>query len=296
MKQTILLTGGAGYIGSHVAVELLEKGYNLVVVDNFANAVEDVDGNAASLKRVEKITGKKVAFHRGDITVRGDLLPIFEKHHIDCVIHLAGLKAVGESISLPLNYYSCNVMGALTLLQVMKEKNVKNIIYSSSATVYGLAQFLPITESHPVGIGLSNPYGNTKYFIEEILKDLYNAEKGWNMVFLRYFNPVGAHSSGMIGEDPQDIPNNLMPYVSQVAVGKLPFVRVFGNDYDTPDGTGVRDYIHVVDLAIGHVAALDRIFDACGLEIYNLGTGNGVSVLEMIEEFKKQSHKKVITF
>lgn len=293
--KTILVTGGAGFIGSHTVLELLQSGYDVIALDNFSNAVPDANGNAVSLDRVEKITGKKVKFYNVDAVDRAALREIFNKHNIDCVIHFAGLKAVGESTKKPLDYYSNNLMSTLSLLYAMKEKGVKKFIFSSSATVYGSPEELPLTETHPTGRTITNPYGRTKYFIEEILKDLAYAEPDWHIISLRYFNPVGAHESGMIGEDPKGLPNNLMPYVAQVCIGKLPFVRVYGNDYDTPDGTGVRDYIHVVDLAKGHVAALQKIKPGLNeaFKVYNLGTGRGYSVLEMIKALEKASGKEI---
>ena len=285
MKKTILVTGGAGYIGSHTCVELLNKGYNVVVVDNLSNS------SSESLKRVEKITGEKPVFYETDVLEKEELRAVFKNHTIHTVIHFAGLKAVGESTEIPLKYYHNNITGTLTLLQLMKEFNVKNIVFSSSATVYGDPAALPITEDFPTST--ASPYGSTKLFIEEILKDLYKSDNSWNIALLRYFNPVGAHPSGKIGEDPNDIPNNLMPYISQVAIGKLKELSVFGNDYSTPDGTGVRDYIHVTDLAKGHIAALAKLDTAPGLIIHNLGTGQGYSVLELVNAFEKITGKKI---
>jgi UDP-glucose 4-epimerase len=285
MKKTILITGGAGYIGSHTCVELLNKDYDIIAVDNFSNS------SAESLKRVEEITAKKPLFYEVDILDKEGLCTVFKKHSIQLVIHFAGLKAVGESTEIPLKYYHNNITGTLTLLNIMKEFNVKNIVFSSSATVYGEPASLPITEDFPTTT--TNPYGSTKLFIEEILKDLYKSDNSWNIALLRYFNPVGAHPSGKIGEDPNDIPNNLMPYISQVAIGKLKELSVFGNDYATHDGTGVRDYIHVTDLAKGHIAALSKLDTAPGLVIYNLGTGQGYSVLELVNAFKEITGKKV---
>ena len=275
----ILVTGGAGYIGSHTVVELQGAGYNVVVVDNLANASEKVIG------RVENITGKKVPFYKADIRDRVALEEIFEKEKIDAVIHFAGLKAVGESVSKPWEYYENNISGTLTLVDVMRKNNVKNIIFSSSATVYGDPAFVPITEECPKG-QCTNPYGWTKSMLEQVLTDIQKADPQWNVVLLRYFNPIGAHKSGTIGENPNGIPNNLMPYITQVAVGKLKSLNVFGNDYDTPDGTGVRDYIHVADLATGHVKALKKLEPGSGLNIYNLGTGVGYSVLDIVKNFE----------
>ena len=270
--MAILVTGGAGYIGSHTVVELQNAGYDVVVVDNLSNASEK------SLKRVENITGKPVTFYKADILDREALEEIFSKETIDSCIHFAGLKAVGESVQKPWEYYNNNIAGTLTLVDVMRKHNVKNIIFSSSATVYGDPAMIPITEECPKG-QCTNPYGWTKSMLEQILSDMQKADPEWNVILLRYFNPIGAHKSGTIGENPNGIPNNLMPYITQVAVGKLKELGVFGNDYDTPDGTGVRDYIHVVDLAVGHVKALKKIEEKAGLCIYNLGTGTGYSVL-----------------
>lgn len=286
MSGSILVTGGAGYVGSHTVVELVEAGYDVVVLDNLVNA------SMESMNQANEITGKKIPFFVLDLLDKKGLQDLFDKYKITCVMHFAGLKAVGESCEKPLAYYKNNIGGTTTLLEVMQEKGVYNMVFSSSATVYGQPQYLPLDEKHPVG-GCTNPYGRTKYFIEEILKDICTADKNWNIVSLRYFNPVGAHISGKIGEDPQGIPNNLMPYVSQVAVGRLKELAVYGNDYDTPDGTGVRDYIHVVDLAQGHVAALKKIQEKCGCKIYNLGTGKGYSVIEMAKAFEKASGKPV---
>ena len=283
----ILVTGGTGYIGSHTVVELLQtEVYQPVVIDNLYNS------SAESIKRVEKITGKKVDFHKVDLLDVLHLRKVFEKYKFFAVMHFAGLKAVGESVRIPLRYYRVNIDIALNLMEVMLEFGVKNIVFSSSATVYGTPQYLPIDEAHPTG-NCSNPYGKTKFFVDEILKDVYKSDPQWNVILLRYFNPVGAHKSGEIGEDPCGVPNNLMPFVSQVAVGKHPEVLVYGNDYDTKDGTGVRDYIHIVDLAQGHVAAMTQIEKKCGLKIYNLGTGNGVSVLEMIAGMEKAMGRKI---
>ena len=283
----ILVTGGAGYIGSHTCVELLNQGYDVVVVDNLCNSSEE------SLNRVKQITGKEVAFYKVDLLDRKALEAVFEKEAIDAVIHFAGLKAVGESVAKPLEYYHNNITGTLILCDVMRNHGVKNIIFSSSATVYGDPAFVPITEDCPKG-KITNPYGQTKSMLEQILTDLHVADSEWNVILLRYFNPVGAHKSGLIGEDPAGIPNNLTPYITQVAVGKLKEVGVFGNDYDTPDGTGVRDYIHVVDLAIGHVKALAKMESSePDVRIYNLGTGRGYSVLEVIAAFSKACGKEI---
>lgn len=282
----ILVTGGAGYIGSHTCVELLDAGYEVVILDNLYNS------SKKAVDRIEEITGKKVTFYENDMLDKKALENIFSKEKIDCVIHFAGLKAVGESVAKPLEYYQNNITGTLTLVEVMREHGCKNIIFSSSATVYGDPAFIPITEECPKGTP-TNPYGWTKSMLEQILTDLHTADKEWNVILLRYFNPIGAHKSGMIGEDPKGIPNNLLPYVAQVAIGKLECVGVFGDDYDTPDGTGVRDYIHVVDLAIGHVKAIDKIKENPGVKVYNLGTGNGYSVLDVIKAFSKACGKDV---
>ena len=300
--MAILVTGGAGFIGSHTCVEMLNAGYEVIVVDNLCNASEE------AIRRVEKITGKNVTFYKADIRDKEALDQIFDKESVECVIHFAGLKAVGESVAKPLEYYQNNIAGTLTLCDVMRNHNVKNIIFSSSATVYGDPAFIPITEECPKGT-CTNPYGWTKWMLEQILTDLHKADPEWNVVLLRYFNPIGAHESGLIGEDPKGIPNNLLPYVAQVAVGKLERVGVFGDDYDTPDGTGVRDYIHVVDLARGHVAALEWMGGKVGtgkalglgslegeaaadgsrrgVGIFNLGTGKGSSVLDVVHAFEK---------
>ena len=278
--MAILVTGGAGYIGSHTVVELLENGREVVVVDNLCNSSEK------SLERVKEITGRDVKFYKADILDKAALEEIFEKESIESVIHFAGLKAVGESVAKPWEYYNNNITGTLVLLEVMKNHGCKNIIFSSSATVYGDPAFVPITEECPKGV-CTNPYGWTKSMLEQILTDIQKADKEWNVVILRYFNPIGAHISGKIGENPNGIPNNLMPYITQVAVGKLQQLGVFGDDYDTHDGTGVRDYIHVVDLAKGHVKALRKLEENAGLCIYNLGTGTGYSVLDMVKSFEK---------
>ena len=278
--MAILVTGGAGYIGSHTVVELLGIGKEVVVVDNLCNSSEK------SLERVKEITGKDIKFYKADILDRSALEEIFEKEDIESCIHFAGLKAVGESVAKPWEYYNNNITGTLVLLDVMKKYGCKNIIFSSSATVYGDPAFVPITEECPKGT-CTNPYGWTKSMLEQILTDVQKADSEWNVVILRYFNPIGAHISGRIGENPNGIPNNLMPYITQVAVGKLEKLGVFGNDYDTHDGTGVRDYIHVVDLAKGHVKALAKLEKGSGLNIYNLGTGTGYSVLDMVKSFEK---------
>lgn len=281
----ILVTGGAGYIGSHACVELLNAGHDVTVVDNLVNSKQE------ALRRVEEITGKHVEFYQVDLLDKPGLQQVFASASFEAVIHFAGLKAVGESVSIPLRYYHNNITGTLMLCEVMGEFQVKNIVFSSSATVYGDPHRVPIQEDFPVHA--TNPYGRTKLMIEEILRDLYVADNAWNISLLRYFNPVGAHSSGKIGEDPNGIPNNLMPYITQVAVGKLPRLSVFGDDYPTPDGTGVRDYIHVVDLAIGHVKAVEKLNINPGVSIYNLGTGRGYSVLEVVKAFEKASGKTV---
>ena len=282
----ILLTGGAGYIGSHTAVELYNAGHEVVIVDNLANSKEE------AIKRVVKITGKEVPFVKADVRDREAMDKIFKSWKIDAVIHFAGLKAVGESCVKPLEYYENNMNATFVLLDVMRNNGCKNIIFSSSATVYGDPAIIPITEECPKG-HCTNPYGQTKSMLEEVLTDVQKADNEWNVVLLRYFNPIGAHKSGLIGENPNGIPNNLMPYITQTAIGMRKELGVFGNDYDTPDGTGVRDYIHVVDLATGHVAALQAIEKNCGLAIYNLGTGHGYSVLDVVKAFEKANGLKV---
>lgn len=284
--KNILITGGAGFIGSHVALELLESGYNVVVYDNLVNSSKE------SLKRVEELTGKSVKFYEGDCLDEDYLLEVLEKEEIEAVIHCAALKAVGESVKKPLMYYHNNITGTLSLLSAMNKANVKNIIFSSSATVYGKPESVPITEDFPKG-ECTNPYGWTKSMMEQIMTDLYTSDNSWKVVLLRYFNPIGAHKSGKIGEDPKGIPNNLLPYVTQVAIGKLPYLHVYGNDYDTKDGTGVRDYIHVVDLAKGHVKAIDNLSKLSGVEVINLATGKGYSVLDIINTFEKVNGIKI---
>ena len=278
--MNILLTGGAGYIGSHTIIELDKAGHRVVVVDNLVNS------NPESLRRVSKIIGKEIPFYEVDVRDKEALSRVFDENHFDAVIHFAGLKAVGESVSKPLEYYHNNMTGTFILLDVMRQHQCKNIIFSSSATVYGDPAIIPITEECPKG-HCTNPYGQTKSMLEEVLMDVQKAAPEWNVVLLRYFNPIGAHQSGMIGENPNGIPNNLMPYITQTAVGIRKELGIFGNDYDTPDGTGVRDYIHVCDLASGHVAALKAIQRKCGLAIYNLGTGHGYSVLDVVNAFMK---------
>ena len=284
--MAILVTGGAGFIGSHTCVELLNAGYDVVIADNLYNASEK------AVDRVKQITGKDLKFYKADIRDKEAMNEIFEKEEIESVIHFAGLKAVGESVVKPLEYYENNIAGTLVLCDVMRNHGVKNIIFSSSATVYGDPAFIPITEECPKGT-CTNPYGWTKWMLEQILTDLHTADPEWNVVLLRYFNPIGAHKSGLIGEDPKGIPNNLLPYIAQVAVGKLEKLGVFGDDYDTPDGTGVRDYIHVVDLAKGHVKALKKIEEKAGLKIYNLGTGKGYSVLDIVKNFEAATGVKI---
>ena len=282
----ILVTGGAGYIGSHTVVELLERGHEVVIVDNMYNAFDEV------FDRIKKITGKEFAHYNLDIRDREGMRKVFADEKPEAVIHFAGLKAVGESAKLPLKYYDNNVGGTITLLEVMEEAGCKNIVFSSSATVYGPLSPVPYREDLPTG-PTSNPYGSTKLTVEIILKDLYASDNSWNVMLLRYFNPIGAHKSGLIGEDPIGIPNNLVPYIARVAVGKLPHLNVFGNDYDTPDGTGVRDYIHVTDLAKGHICAVEKLCENPGLKIYNLGAGKGYSVLDVVKAFEKASGRKI---
>ena len=284
--MAILVTGGAGFIGSHTCVELLEAGYEIVVADNFSNSKPE------SLKRVKQITGKDLKFYEADILDLEALNRIFDENQIEAVIHFAGLKAVGESVAKPVEYYHNNITGSLMLIEAMRSHGCKRIVFSSSATVYGVDNPVPYVETMPTHTS-TNPYGYTKVMIEQILKDVAVADSEWSIALLRYFNPIGAHSSGLIGEDPNGIPNNLFPYIQQVAVGKREFLGVFGNDYDTPDGTGVRDYIHVADLAEGHTAALKKIEENCGLKIYNLGTGRGCSVLELVRAFEEASGVKI---
>ena len=284
--MSILVTGGAGYIGSHTVVELYNAGYEAVIVDNLSNSSKE------SLKRIEELTGRQIKFYEADIRDRQAMDRIFEENKIDSVIHFAGLKAVGESTVKPIEYYDNNIGGTLTLVQSMRDHGVKNIVFSSSATVYGDPAFVPITEECPKGV-CTNPYGWTKSMLEQILTDMQKADKEWNVILLRYFNPIGAHKSGRIGENPNGIPNNLMPYITQVAIGKLDHLNVFGNDYKTHDGTGVRDYIHVVDLALGHVKAIKKLEDNPGTRVYNLGTGTGYSVLDLVNAFEKVTGVKV---
>lgn len=284
--KNILITGGAGYIGSHTAVELLNKNYNVIVYDNLSNS------SRISIDRVEEITGKKISFYEADILDKDKLKEVLVNEKIDVLIHCAALKSVGESVSKPLEYYHNNITGTLTTLEAMKEVGCKNLIFSSSATVYGNPKSVPITEDFPKG-ECTNPYGWSKSMMEQIMIDLQKSDPEWKIVLLRYFNPIGAHKSGKIGEDPQGIPNNLLPYIAQVAVGKLDYLRVFGDDYDTVDGTGVRDYIHVVDLAKGHVCAIDKLDSLDGVSIINLATGNGYSVLEVVKAFEEASGRKV---
>ncbi len=283
--MSVLVTGGAGYIGSHTCIEMIKAGYDVVIIDNLDNS------NVESLRRVEKIVGKKIKFYENDVRDKAALRKIFTDNSIDAVIHFAGLKAVGESVAKPIEYYDNNLISTIYLLEVMREFNVKRLVFSSSATVYGVAKEMPLKEGMP--IGAINPYGRTKLFIEEILRDLYVSDNTWSIALLRYFNPIGAHESGTIGEDPKGIPNNLMPYISQVAVGRRDKLHVFGNDYNTVDGTGVRDYIHVCDLAVGHVKAVDWALKNTKCEEFNLGTGNGTSVLQLKDAFEKASGVEV---
>lgn len=284
--MSILVTGGAGYIGSHTCIELLDAGYEIVVVDNFYNSKRE------ALNRIAELSGKSFAFYECDIRDKEGLDKIFKAEKIDAVIHFAGLKAVGESCQKPVEYYDNNIGGTLKLCEVMKANGCKKIVFSSSATVYGMNNISPLKETMPTG-GTTNPYGTTKYMIEIILSDIFKSDNEWAISLLRYFNPIGAHKSGRIGEDPNGIPNNLMPFITQVAIGKRPCLSVFGDNYDTPDGTGVRDYIHVVDLALGHVKALDKVLKGNGLDIYNLGTGVGYSVLDVVKAFEKASGVKI---
>lgn len=281
----LLITGGTGYIGSHTAVKLLEKNKDIVIMDNLYNSKKDV------INSIETITTKKPKFYQTDLLDVSGLEQIFQENQIDCVIHFAGLKAVGESVTEPLKYFNNNITGTINLLTVMKKYNCKKIIFSSSATVYGTAEIMPLNENSPLGV--TNPYGRTKLIIEDMLRDLYVSDNEFGIVLLRYFNPIGAHKSGLIGENPNGIPNNLMPYICKVAKAELPHLNVFGNDYDTVDGTGVRDYIHVEDLAAGHVKAYDKIKDISGLFTYNLGTGNGYSVLQVVKAFEKANNIKI---
>lgn len=283
--MSILVTGGAGYIGSHTCVELLNAGYEIVVVDNFVNS------KPQAIEDIKKITGKEFPFYEADLLDQAAVEKIFDEQDIQVVIHFAGLKAVGESVSQPIRYYENNLFSTLILCRVMQEHGVKKIVFSSSATVYGDPASVPIKEDFP--LHTTNPYGSTKLMIERILQDIFVSDPGWGVVLLRYFNPIGAHKSGLIGEDPNGIPNNLVPYVAKVATGELDCLSVYGDDYDTPDGTGVRDYIHVVDLALGHVKAVERIANRSGVDIYNLGTGNGYSVLEVVKAFEKASGREV---
>ena len=284
--MNVLVTGGAGYIGSHTCVELLQQDMGVVVVDNLVNS------SPKAIERVEQITGKHVDFYVKDVRDREAMNAIFDKHRIDCVIHFAGLKAVGESVAMPLEYYDNNLFSTVTLCEVMRDHGVKNIVFSSSATVYSGDNEMPLREVSRTGM-CTNPYGWTKYMSEQILRDTAKSDNDWAIVLLRYFNPIGAHASGLIGEDPRGIPNNLMPFISQVAIGRREYLNVFGDDYDTPDGTGVRDYIHVVDLARGHVAAINYMRQHKGESVFNLGTGNGYSVLDMVHAFEKVTGKKV---
>ncbi len=281
----ILVTGGAGFIGSHTCVELLNAGYEVVILDNFCNSKPE------AVKRIEKITGKSVKLYEADLLDKDAVEKVFDENKIDAVIHFAGLKAVGESVSIPLTYYHNNITGTLILCEVMAKHNVKKIVFSSSATVYGSPKTVPIKEDFP--LSTTNPYGSTKLMIENILRDLYVSDNEWSIALLRYFNPIGAHESGLLGEDPNGIPNNLVPYIAQVALGKLEVLSVFGNDYPTHDGTGVRDYIHVVDLSQGHIKALEKIMDTTGVDAYNLGTGTGYSVLDVVNAYQEASGVKI---
>ncbi len=281
----ILVTGGAGYIGSHTDLELMKAGFEVVVVDNLNNSCME------AVHRVEKLAGKPIRFYEADILDKEAMREIFRQEQVDAVIHFAGLKAVGESCRIPLQYFKNNLSGTITLLEVMQESGVKNLVFSSSATVYGDPAAVPVTEEFP--LSATNPYGRTKLIIEDMLRDLYQSDSSWNIAILRYFNPIGAHESGEIGEDPKGIPNNLVPYVAKVAAGVLERINVFGNDYDTPDGTGIRDYIHVVDLAIGHIKAIEKLKENPGLVTYNLGTGMGYSVLDVIRNYEKACGKKL---
>ena len=281
----VLVTGGAGYIGSHTCVELLNNGHDVIIVDKLSNSKPEV------INRIKELTGKDFKFYKADILNKKEIEQIFNENNIEAVIHFAGLKAVGESVELPLKYYYNNVTGTLVLCEVMQKHNVKKMVFSSSATVYGKPKTVPITEDFP--LSATNPYGRTKLMIEEILRDIYISDNDWSIALLRYFNPIGAHESGRIGEDPNGIPNNLMPYITQVAIGKRERLNVFGDDYDTHDGTGVRDYIHVVDLAKGHLKALEKVMATKGVEAYNLGTGVGYSVLDVVRKFEKVTGKKI---
>ena len=283
--MAILVTGGAGFIGSHTCVELLENNYEIVVMDNFINSKPE------ALNRIKQITGKDFKFYEADLLDKAAMETIFQENDIEAVIHFAGLKAVGESVAQPIRYYHNNITGTLLLCQVMQEHNVKKIVFSSSATVYGSPKSVPIREDFE--LHTTNPYGSTKLMIEDIMRDIFVSDNEWSIALLRYFNPIGAHKSGLIGEDPNGIPNNLMPYIAQVAAGKLECLSVFGNDYDTPDGTGVRDYIHVVDLAQGHIKAVEKVLASTGVDAYNLGTGTGYSVLDMVDAFEKVNDVKV---
>ncbi|XP_022907971.1 UDP-glucose 4-epimerase-like [Onthophagus taurus] len=294
MTRTVFVTGGAGYIGSHCIVELLKADYDVVVIDNFTNSVGVCDGESAALKRVEEITGKKIHFYKVDLLDKDALYGVFQKHQIDCVIHFAAMKAVDESIEYPLLYYKNNLIGMLNLLEVMTDHKCYQLVFSSSCTVYGEPEECPVTENHATGRNITNVYGKTKYFVEEMLQDISYSDEKWNIIALRYFNPVGAHPSGLIGEDPTKPFSNIMPFISQVAIGNKPVLTIFGGDYDTVDGTGVRDYIHVMDLARGHVAALSLLFKKHQkIKVYNLGTGRGVSVLQLVKAFEKVTNMTV---